>query len=149
LATRSPLHRHTPLPRRVAGLNPRRRRHAATNTPAVREDLTRRQRATLYARSGGHCESGLSPACWGRIGPTHWHAGHRINRSRGSHNRCLACRYASCAPCNYWQEDNPTAAAESGHYVRTGLDPHRLPMCLPDGRIVLLGADGTYLEVSA
>lgn len=143
LVTRTPLHR-TAGPRRVAGLRPRRRRHVATNTPARREDLTRRQRAQLYARSGGWCEAGFFPGCWGRLPEDLWQAGHRVNRARGGHNRCLACRYAGCPPCNYWQEDNPAAAEETGHYVRTGLDPHRMPMCLPDGRIVFLTEAGTY-----
>lgn len=148
LVTRTPLHRTTSL-RRVAGLNPRRRRHAASGRPAVRDDLSRAQRAALFVRASGMCEARFSPACWGRLPEDLWHAGHRVNRARGGHNQCLACRYASCPPCNYWQEDNPAAAAETGHYVRSGLDPHRMPMCLPDGRIVLLRLDGQYEEVAA
>jgi hypothetical protein len=121
----------------------------ASNTPARRDDLSPQQRATLYARCGGQCEAGFFPGCWGHLTNRFWHAGHRVNRARGGHNRCLACRYASCPPCNYWQEDNPAAAEQTGHYVRTGLDPHRLPMCLPDGRIVRLNVDGQYEEVAA
>jgi hypothetical protein len=149
LATRTPLRRHTPLPPRVAGLRGRRRRHVASDTPARRDDFTAQQRAMLYARSNGQCEGALSPDCWGRLPADLWQAAHRRARGQGGDNAALWNRWAACPPCHAWQHAHPDAAAETGHYVRSGLDPHRMPMCLPDGRIVRLGTDGTYQEVGA
>lgn len=136
-------------PGKVAGLRPQRRRHVATNTPAVREDLTAGQRGQLWLRSDGHCELGVAPDCTVRVRPTggYWHACHRYDRARGGHNRCLACRYVGCPPCHRWQHNHPNAAVQTGHYVRTGYDPHRMPMCLPDGRIVRLTEAGLYEDV--
>lgn len=147
LVTRKPL-RRTPMPHRVAGLRPRRRRHVATNTPARYEDLTLQQRARLYARCGGRCEGGLTRACWGRLPADLWQAAHRRARGQGGDNASLANRWAACPPCHSWQHAHPDAAAETGHCVRTGIDPGRMPMCLPDGRIVRLGDDGTYMEAT-
>lgn len=152
----APLTRATPLPR-VAGqphrhtaLAQKRRRHVATDTPAVREDLTPGQRGLLWLRSEGRCELGMAPDCTIHVRATGgtWHACHRYDRARGGHNRCLACRYVGCPPCHRWQHNHPAVAAETGHYVRTGLDPHRMPLCLPAGRLVVLTADGAYQEVS-
>ena len=148
LATVTPLTRSR-MPARVAGLNQRRRRHMATDTPAVYEDLTRRQRALLYARYAGRCEGALVPDCWGRPPDDLWQAGHRRNRSQGGSNTTLSNRWAGCPPCHRWQTDHSDEAAETGHYIRrTGLDPRRMPMCLPDGRIVRLDDHGRYEEVS-
>jgi 5-methylcytosine-specific restriction endonuclease McrA len=147
--TRTPLRRHTPLPRPVAGLRPQRRRHVASDTPARRDDLTMQQRATLYTRAGGRCEGALVHDCWGRLPADLWQAAHRRARGQGGDNTALWNRWAACPPCHAWQHDHSDAAAETGHYVRSGLDPHRMPMCLPDGRIVVLDAAGTYQEVAA
>jgi hypothetical protein len=148
LVTRAPLRRRKPLPRPVAGLRPRRWRHVASDTPARREDLTRQQRAQLYARAGWRCEGALTLACWGWLPEDLWEAAHRQARGQGGDNTALWNRWVACPPCHRWQHAHSDVAAETGHYVRTGLDPHRMPMCLPDGRIVLLGADGTYQEVA-
>lgn len=141
------LRRRSRLPRWVAGLRPQRLRHVASNTPARREDLTTRQRATLRARYGGMCESQLSPLCPKRLPEKGWHAGHRTNRGRGGNNTDLWGRTANCAWCNHYQEDYPAEAEARGLYLRTGLDPRTEPIVLPDGREVFLLADGRYLEV--
>lgn len=143
----TPLRSRTRLAR-VAGLRARRRRHVATDTPAQRDDLTMQRRALLYTRAAGWCESGLSPHCWVTLPPDLWQAAHRRARAQGGSNTALWNRYASCAPCHAWQHDHSDAAAETGHYVRSGLDPQWMPMCLPDGRIVRLTDDGTYEEVA-
>lgn len=155
LVTRTPL-RRTGGPRRVAGLprqrtpiRERRQRHMASNTPARRDDLTRRQRGRLYARYGGMCESQLSPECTRRLPETGWQAGHRANRGRGGNNTELWNRTANCPWCNYWQEDHPAEAEARRLYLRTGLDPRTEPLILPDGREVFLLATGKYLEVPA
>lgn len=128
----------------VAGLRDRRYRHVASNTPARREDLTRQQRAHLYARSGGWCEGALTRDCWRRLPEDLWQAAHRNARGQGGDNTALWNRWAACPPCHAWQHDHSDAARESGHYVRSGLDPRRMPMCLPDGRVVILGETGGY-----
>lgn len=154
LARRTPLTattglQRTRMPHRVAGLNPRRVRHMATGRPATRDDLSRQQRDRLWNRSGGNCEGGLVPDCWGwRPRNAGWHACHRYDRARGGDNTALWNRWLGCPPCHRWQTDHSDAAAETGHYVRTGMDPRWLPICLPDGRIVRLDDAGGYEEVA-
>lgn len=150
--------KRTPMPARVVPLRPtplasvtpirrRRRRHAATGRKAAYADLTIHQRARLYTRAGGRCEGALTRDCWGPLPEDLWQAAHRQARGQGGDNTALWNRWAACAPCHRWQHDHSTAAGGTGHYVRSELDPHRMPMCLPDGRVVRLSADGLYLPV--
>jgi 5-methylcytosine-specific restriction endonuclease McrA len=140
LVTRTPL-RRTPFPPRVAGLRDRRRRHVASNTPARREDLSPLRRTLLWIRAG-RCE-----LCGVPLAYEQFEAAHRQARSQGGSNTALWNRWVACPPCHRWQHAHSDAAAETGHYVRSALDPQRMPLCLPDGRVVRLGADGGYLDV--
>jgi hypothetical protein len=152
LRTHTPLRPGAPLPR-VAGqpkprkpLRQHRVRHVASDTRAVREDLTKDQRDLLHARYGGRCESQLSPRCPIRLPEKGWHAGHRTNRGRGGNNTDLWGRTANCAWCNWYQEDHTGEAEARGLYLRTGLDPRTEPLVLPDGREMFLLGNGRYWD---
>lgn len=145
LARKTGLRTYTPL-RRVAGMPRTRRRHVASNTPAVWDDLTMQQRARLYARAGGRCEGALTRDCWGRLPEDLWQAAHRQARGQGGDNTALWNRWVACEKCHAWQHAHSDAAEETGHYIRSTGDPERRPMCLPDGRIVRLSE--TYEEVA-
>jgi hypothetical protein len=141
-----PLRTKTPPRPRVAGLRRRRRRHMATNTPAVRDDLTATQRRTLYARSGGCCE------CCGLLVPYgEFEAAHRQARGQGGNNVALWNRWVARPFCHRLaarsQHNNPLPYEERGLYVRSTGDPEYRPVLLPDGRVVRFTADGRYLEV--
>jgi hypothetical protein len=153
LPTRTVALARRPMPPRVAGLRNRRRRHVATNTPARREDLTNAQRFVLWSRPGGHCEGALVDECWGYVPLDQFEACHRQGRGQGGNNKALWNRWCGCPPCHRTagrsQHNRPLAAEQRGLWVRSGRNPADVPMTLPDGRSVLLGASGAYLEVAA
>lgn len=63
----------------------------------------------LLERTGGKCEAGQSPYCYGTGQAPH----HKKKRSAGGSNDLRNLLWV-CNPCNDWIEDNPDAAYRAG-----------------------------------
>jgi hypothetical protein len=150
LAARTPLRHRTPMPPRVAGLNPRRRRHVATNTPVERTTSAAwaALRQQLWERTGGgYCE-----ACGKKLNPLWWDANHRKLAGQGGLDELpnLVALHPSCHTLHAGAVHEETGAAyDRGLLVRFAVDPRTAPLHLPDGHWVLLTYDGQYEEVAA
>lgn len=106
--------------------------------------MDQRLRDLAYARSGGYCES-----CGTPVDPNNWAFHHRKLKSRGGkdtienalvlHHHCHNVSFGSV-------HQNPTDATRRGLMVSSWDDPATTPVTLDGGRVVLLLADGTYLE---
>jgi hypothetical protein len=156
LVTRTPL-RRTGGPRRVAGLNPRRRRHVASNTPVTRttRDEWEALRALIWNRCEGYCEK-----CDAKLNPAWWDAHHRLMRSQGGRDEApnLVALHPACHTLHAGAVHEDTGAAYARGLLirfaldmRTGchLDPRKEPLLLPGGRRVRLTHNGAYEEVAA
>lgn len=141
------LFRRTRMPDRSVPLLPYRRRHAATGTRAVREDLNPAQRFVLWTRDGGRC------ICCGAPVPLDgFDASHRQRRGQGGNNtdfrnRCTMApwchRRGPLSPDLY-----PDAAGARGLHVAAWEDYADVPVTRWDGVRVLLTAAGGYLEAA-
>ncbi|KLL11558.1 HNH endonuclease [Protofrankia coriariae] len=110
-------------------------------------------RALVLARAGHRCES----CGWYLLGrPYSVH--HRRPRGMGgtrdqvAHspiNLLVLCGRDNATGCHGLVHRNPDSAYDVGLLVRRGADPARVAITLPDGRRVLLGADGTYIPEGA
>lgn len=145
LATRTPLRSRTPMPARVAGLNPRRRRHVATNTPVERtsRDEWEALRDLTWARCGGWCEK-----CGAKLNPTWWEWSHRLAEGQGGPadiRNGLAMHPLSChreGPRSVHKA--PERAWLDGYVVRSGEDFRTRPVLIGGARWALLTAAGGY-----
>jgi len=138
------------MPRRVAGLPPRRHQHGATGHPVKRtgRDEWEALRDLTWARCGGWCEK-----CGAKLNPAWWEFSHRLFVSQGGpddiRNGCALHPLSCHREGPHSVHKAPVQAWRDGFIVRSGEDFRTRPVLLHGTRWVLLGADGTYQEVAA